>query len=185
MRMTSQEAEARTIMAVAEQMMTAARTAPKACGTDHLEVFALTGKEKEVLVKAMKEYGEKQGIDFIVRDAGNIEHSPVIVLLGAVIDPMLIADCGLCGFENCGQCKENHGLCAFNITDLGIALGSAVSIAADHRIDNRVMYSAGKVALKMGLFSDSVKVAYGVPLSVSSKSPYFDRDSADNKSIKR
>ena len=57
--------------------------------------------------------------------------------------------------------------------------------AADHRIDNRVMYSAGKVALEMGLFSDSVRVAYGVPLSVSSKSPYFDRDSADNQKVDR
>ena len=46
--------------------------------------------------------------------------------------------------------------------DLGIAVGSAVSIASDFRIDNRIMYSAGLVAIKTGLLPRSVKVAIGI-----------------------
>lgn len=185
MKINSKDAEYRAVMQTADLMLAAARTAPKACGTDHLEAFALDGEEKAKLCQAMRKYGTEKGIDFIVRDAGNIDASPVIIMLGAIIEPMLLADCGLCGFQNCGACMKNGGRCALNVTDLGIAVGSAVSVAADHRIDNRVLYSAGRVALEMGLFSDKVKVAYGIPLSASSKSPYFDRESNDNKCIER
>ena len=63
-----------------------------------------------------------------------------------------------------------------SIGDLGIAIGSAVSVAAAHHVDNRVMFSAGKAALNLKLFDDSqVCIAYGIPLSVSGKSPFFDR----------
>ena len=66
-------------------------------------------------------------------------------------------------------------MCAYNTGDLGIAIGSAVSIAMDHRVDNRIMYSAGKAAVDMKLLGEEVKVAFGVPLSVSAKNPFFDR----------
>lgn len=72
--------------------------------------------------------------------------------------------------------KKNGANCAFNITDLGIAVGSAAAVAGDNRIDNRVFYSAGKGALRMGCFSKEVRVCYGIPLSTSSKSIFFDRD---------
>lgn len=181
MKYNGKDAEYEAILNVADLMLAAARTAPKACGSDHLEAFALDGEEKAALVSAMRSFGSERGIDFIVRDAGNIENSPIIVMLGAVIDPMLLDSCGLCGFDSCGDCVGSGGRCVLNITDLGIAVGSAVSVAADHRIDNRVLYSAGRVALEMGLFSERVKAAYGIPLSTSSKSPFFDRESADSK----
>lgn len=181
----STEAELRAVMNAADAMLAAARTAPKACGRDNLEAFALTGEEKDKLTGAMKRYGKEHKLDFVVRDALLIDYSPVIVFLGGIISPVGIPDCGFCGFRNCGDCAKNGGRCAFNVTDLGIAVGSAVSIAADRRIDNRVLYSAGRVALELGLFSDRVKVAYGIPLSTSCKNPYFDRESEDNKAIKR
>ena len=59
--------------------------------------------------------------------------------------------------------------------DLGIAIGSAVSVAADLRVDNRVMYSVGKAALNIGILGEDVKIAYGIPLSISGKNPFFDR----------
>lgn len=181
MKMESKDAEYRAIMNVADLMLAAARTAPKACGSDHLEAFALDGEEKAKLAAAMRKYGEEQGVDFIVRDGKLLDNAPVILMLGAVIEPMLLVDCGLCGFKNCGECRKSGGRCALNVTDLGIAVGSAVSVAADHRIDNRVLYSAGRVALEMGLFSENVKVAYGIPLTTSAKSPWFDRESADSQ----
>jgi uncharacterized ferredoxin-like protein len=45
----------------------------------------------------------------------------------------------------------------------------------DHRVDNRVMYTIGKAVLEMKLLGENVKIAFGIPLSVSAKSPFFDR----------
>ena len=90
-------------------------------------------------------------------------------------EPFGLANCSMCGFENCGEMKKAGTNCVFNVTDLGIAVGSAVSIAADHRIDNRVMYSVGKGALKIGCLSPNVKIIWGIPLGAESKSIYFDR----------
>ena len=56
----------------------------------------------------------------------------------------------------------------------GIALGAACSKASDYRVDTRVMFSAGLAAQRLGMLGDCRQV-YGVPVSVSSKSPFFDR----------
>ena len=72
--------------------------------------------------------------------------------------------------------KKAGGVCAFNLSDLGIAVGSAVSLAADNRVDNRVMYSAGRGAVELGLLPDKIRVCYGIPLHATSKSIYFDRN---------
>ena len=71
------------------------------------------------------------------------------------------------------------GRCAINVSDLGIAVGSAVSVACDMRVDNRVMYSIGKAVTLMDLFPEDVEVCYGIPLSISSKSIFFDRGAGD------
>ena len=41
--------------------------------------------------------------------------------------------------------------------------------------DSNVMFSAGLAAKELGVFGAPVQAAVGVPLSVSEKSPYFDR----------
>lgn len=64
--------------------------------------------------------------------------------------------------------------CVFDVTDLGIAVGSAVAIAADCRVDNRILYSAGVAAKELG-FLDDCAIIYAVPLSVNGKNIYFDR----------
>ena len=66
-------------------------------------------------------------------------------------------------------------MCAYDNMDLGIAVGSAASVAADCRIDNRVMFSAGRAALSLGTMGGDVKVILAIPLSAGGKSPYFDR----------
>ena len=58
--------------------------------------------------------------------------------------------------------------------DMGIAMGSAVAIAADERIDNRIMFSIGKVAEEMG-YAEGDIIWNGIPLSISGKSIFFDR----------
>ena len=119
-------------------------------------------------------------------------HSLIMNLISA-IKLIIKENCPQCWFikfwgklavrkkKNCGACKKAGAVCAFNVTDLGIAVGSAVSLAADNRMDNRVLFSAGKGAARMGLFGEEVKVCYGIPLSVSSKSVFFDRGPGDVK----
>jgi uncharacterized ferredoxin-like protein len=57
--------------------------------------------------------------------------------------------------------------------DLGIALGSAAKTAGILNIDNRIMYTIGAAARKLKLLDSDIII--GFPLSVSGKSPYFDR----------
>ncbi len=171
----SVEFEKKATLTVAELMGAAARTAPKGNGNDNLEVLIVTGKEKNDLAQEMKNIKEKTGVDFFERDGYSVDSSTVVVLMGTRISPIGCPNCGFCGFENCDENRKNNGICSFNTGDLGIAIGSAVSVAADHRCDNRVLFSAGKAALNLKYFSEEVKIAYGIPLSVSGKSPFFDR----------
>ena len=62
-----------------------------------------------------------------------------------------------------------------NFGFLMAAIGSAVGMAADCRVDSRVMFSVGKAAASLGLPSEKCQMVVGIPLSVSGKSPYFDR----------
>ena len=48
--------------------------------------------------------------------------------------------------------------------------------AADKRVDNRVMFSAGAAALELGWLGQA-GIAMGIPLSARGKSIYFDRRS--------
>lgn len=164
------------ILNVAKKMALAARTAPKARGINHIEILIAKGETIKKIADQMKKIGEKYDQSFFIRDAGNLTHSPVVLLLGTRIQSLGLKKCGLCGFENCEAKNEHPSIpCAFNTGDLGIAVGSAVSVASDHRIDNRIMYTIGMAALELGLFDKDVKIIYGIPLSATSKNPFFDR----------
>lgn len=160
---------------LAKQMVAAAVTAPKGHGLDNIEAIIVEGEEKDILANHMRDIGNETGAEFFLRDAGNVDNSYCVVLIGANDSPILLDNCGYCGFANCAENIQAGGKCAFNITDLGIAIGSAVSLAADNRIDSRVIFTAGKASLRMGLFPDDVTTVFGIPLSVTSKSIFFDR----------
>jgi uncharacterized ferredoxin-like protein len=53
------------------------------------------------------------------------------------------------------------------------AFGSAVKLAGELNIDNRIMYSVGAAAKKLNLLDSDLII--GIPLSVTGKNPYFDR----------
>jgi len=163
---------------VAHQMVAAAKTAPKGCGTDKIIAFILDGEEKYQLCEEMKKMAALPDSGFFERDANNVNSSHCVVLIGVLNVPLGLTTCGFCGFPNCAASVKAGSLCAFNTTDLGIALGSAVSIATDNRIDNRIMFSIGKAALSLGFFEKDVNIAYGIPLSIGSKSIFFDRQAS-------
>jgi len=167
----------KALIEVAERMMIAARTAPKGKGIDTLEIALVEGRDIEKIADRMVEISERNNTSpAFGRDAGNILQSEVIVLIGTKIKTLGLAYCGLCGFASCDEkIKHSEIPCVFNTGDLGIAIGSAVSIAMDARVDNRIMYTVGMAVKELGLFGDDVKVIYGIPLSASSKNIFFDR----------
>ncbi|MDD4601598.1 hypothetical protein SDC9_37295 [bioreactor metagenome] len=171
----SNEIEEKAVERVAELMCLAARTAPKARGIDNLVVMIAKAGVKDRLVDEMRCIAKTSGAHFFERDARCLEKAPLVVLLGQKVKVLGVAPCGYCGYNNCQENTKNSGLCAMSIGDLGIAIGSAVSIAADHRVDNRIMLSVGKAALNLDIFEEDVKIAYGIPLSASGKNPFFDR----------
>ncbi|MDR3562678.1 MAG: DUF2148 domain-containing protein [Negativicutes bacterium] len=171
----SEQIEERAVERIADAMCVAARTAPKAKGTDRLVTMVVNAREKDRLADEMRRIAKDSGPAFFERDAGCLDRSAAVVLLGQRVQPMGVAPCGFCGYADCAACVQGTGMCAISTGDLGIAIGSAVSTAAQHHVDNRVMFSVGKAALNIDLFDDDVKIAYGIPLSISGKSPFFDR----------
>lgn len=163
------------LWAAARQICLAARTAPKGKGKDLLVTAIIDGEEKDRLSRQMKKIGQEEELSFFQRDAANVDAVELMVLLASKKEPLGLTYCGYCGFENCAAMLQAGGTCSFNAGDLGIAVGSAVSKAADLRIDNRVMFSVGKAALDLNLFGPEVQLVYGIPLSATGKSPFFDR----------
>lgn len=165
------------LLAVAKKMILAARTAPKARGMNNLAMSIITGSDIQELARVTSNIGENKDNHIFTRDAENVLNSAqVVVLIGTRIHSLGLKVCGLCGFPDCAS-KDNEPdvPCAFNTSDLGIAVGSAVSVAMDCRIDNRIMYTIGLAAHKMELLGKEYKIVFGIPLSATSKNPFFDR----------
>lgn len=164
-----------TLRGVALLMTTAARTAPKACGMDHLEIALVTGDDIIRLSDKLKELAVSLGRGFFARDGENILQAGAIILIGTR-NVVMNLNCALCGFPTCAEKARQSPKtpCAFNMNDLGLAVGSAVSVAADHRVDCRVMYSAGVAAGELGMLQNCHAI-FAIPVSATGKSPFFDR----------
>lgn len=172
----SEDMEMRAALEAAARVCAAARTAPKACGIDHLHTLTLTEADKDAVADEMERIGEAQGAGFFIRDAGNVRAAKVLVLIGIEETQRGLGGiCGYCHHADCGACAAENGVCVYDSIDVGIALGSAAAIAADCRMDSRILFSAGRAAMQMGLMGADVKHIFGLPLAVSGKSPFFDR----------
>ena len=170
--------ETSAVVQVASQMAAAARTAPKTRGRDNIRVFAVDDPEtQDAITKKMVEVGKRDNRPSMVRDAKTIAAAPVWLVIGVSSNPADLEGCGFCGKETCDDLVKSGGVCAFNSIDLGIAACSAATIASQSRVDSRIMFSLGKACLELQLFSADVKQAVGIPLSVTGKSPFFDRAS--------
>lgn len=176
MKYTSDEMERSAVLSAAAAVCAAMRTAPKTKGADVIRTCVLTGEEKDRLAGKMRELADEFGYAFFERDAGNVDASEAVVVVGAEEKRCGLGEgCAYCHFAGCGDCAQKGGLCAFNAIDVGIALGSAAALAGGLHVDNRVMFSVGRAAQALGLPCEGAGVVLGLPLSVSGKSPYFDR----------
>jgi uncharacterized ferredoxin-like protein len=172
---TSAELEQQAALQVAALMAGAARTAPKTRGIDNIKIAAIDDEaSRQNVVAKMRQIAAKENRPSFERDAGNIEHSPAIVVVGVVANPAGL-NCGLCGKPSCDELEASGGICSFNSIDLGIAAASAAEIAGRFHMDNRLMYSIGRACLDLGILGPKAKLALGIPLSVTGKNPFFDR----------
>jgi uncharacterized ferredoxin-like protein len=186
-RIPAREAQQQAVRLAASLMATAARTAPKTRGLDSVETLILDGEDLETLARAMETKAAEKGgkLPIFARDAKNVRASSAVLLVGVTGEPKnpkVPLDCGACGYAGCvdfteGKKAEGEDfrgpLCVFQAIDLGVALGSAAKTAGVLNIDNRIMYTIGAAARKLKLLTSDVII--GFPLSVTGKSPYFDR----------
>jgi uncharacterized ferredoxin-like protein len=178
--------ESDAVKTVAGLMALAARTAPKAVGKDSIVCRVVAGKEQEKLAARIDAMGKALGLDFFLVNAGQVRKSDATLLIGVEGTKALGLNCGGCGFPTCAEmvkagkaaAKKKKSVyggpnCVFKISDLGIAVGSAVKTASIHNVDNRIMFTAGVAALGLGMLK-GCSVAYGIPLAAAGKNPYFD-----------
>ena len=179
----TQEIDITGITALAQQIMASARTAPKACGLDSLQMRAITDQPTmERIALAMDRLFAETGRPLFQRDSGNLRNSEGCILF-AIGNQAIGLNCGACGL-NCEEltAKSRHPrpdahfagpLCSFKAMDLGIALGSAAKMAAILGVDNRLMYSIGVAARQEGVIEGDCVIA--MPMSLKGKNIYFDR----------
>ncbi len=160
------------VLQVGRQMMTAARTAPKGKGIDIIEVGMVTDQDIVRLSEEMVRYSEESGMKFLLRDAENLQQAEAVIIIGTA-QKVQGLNCAHCGYATCAE-KPDAVPCAINTIDVGIAVGSACATAADCRVDSRVMFSAGMAAQRLGYLGDCTCVM-AIPISASSKNPFFDR----------
>ncbi|MGB9710637.1 MAG: ferredoxin domain-containing protein [Thermodesulfovibrio sp.] len=172
--------EKEVIETVAKIMLISARTAPKAKGEDEIVTAIVTQEEKEAIARQMEVIGEQATHKFFKRDAQNVRDAEGLILVGLNFKKPAGVNCGACGYDCNSIIKQktyeveySGPVCTIRVIDLGIAIGSLVSVAKELGVDNRVMYSVGVAAKKLG-FMDS-QIILGIPLSIKGKNIFFDR----------
>jgi uncharacterized ferredoxin-like protein len=180
--------EEQAITEVANLITASARTAPKGRGIDRITTAIVSGNEKNDLADTMERRIEnkKNPLPAFKRDAQTVRKSRLVVLIGVKGTMPKIPEnplnCGACGNATCAdfiKIGKRKGedftgpTCIFEAVDLGIALGSAVKMASEMNIDNRIMYTAGAAAKDLQLMD--ADVIFGIPLSITGKNIFFDR----------
>lgn len=171
---------------VARLMAASARTAPKAGGKDFLEIVVITKDEDlKKIAESMRAYAPKSTNEaFWLRDASNIENSQALLLIGLGKPVTAGYDCGGCGYPTCAEFAKSRQMqekemgytgphCVMRMMDIGVALSSAAKTASLHNVDNRVQQRVGAAARALGYIK--AEVAMGIPVSITGKSIFFDR----------
>ena len=191
-RIQSGVVEQEALRMIATLMASSARTAPKARGIDDVQTLVLDGEDLEMVAAAMEEQAKAHSGPvpaIFIRDADNVRKSGCLVLIGCKGMPKRFPDtsdkplnCGACGFKSCEQLDKARlkqgtdfggPVCAIQSIDLGIAVCSAAKMAMELNADNRIMYTIGATAMSLKLMDSDIIL--GIPISISGKSPFFDR----------
>jgi len=173
----------------ANLMAASARTAPKAGGKDFLEIVVITRDEDlKKIAEEMKVYAPMSTNEaYWMRDASNIENSQALLLIGLSKPVTAGYDCGACGYTTCAEFAKNRQInekkmgytgphCVMRMIDIGVALSSAAKTASLLNVDNRVQQRVGAAAKALGFIKG--EVVLGIPVSITGKSIYYDRQAA-------
>ncbi len=173
----------------ANLMAASARTAPKAGGKDFLEIVVITRDEDlKKIAEEMKVYAPMSTNEaYWLRDASNIENSQALLLIGLSKPVTAGYDCGACGYPTCTEFAKNRQInekkmgytgphCVMRMIDIGVALSSAAKTASLLNVDNRVQQRVGAAARALGFIKG--EVVLGIPVSITGKSIYYDRQAA-------
>ena len=155
------------MLEAAKQIMLAARTAPKGKGVDIIEIITLSDEDIDAVSEELLRLAEKTGMKFLIRDSENIQSADAMIVIGTRQAPQGL-NCAYCGYATCAE-KPQDTPCAINSIDVGIAIGSACAKAADLRAVERLDL------LK------NCRQCIAIPISASSKNPFFDRKPKENK----
>ena len=183
--LTSEKTEKGAIMMGGSMMALSARTAPKTRGLDSVKTVILTDGDLERLAVAMeKKVHEKSTLlPIFKRDADNVRSSAAVLLIGVSRDPkrmdsrLIAGDAATKPAKTFWRVENERGedftgpICVFQAIDLGIALGSAVKMAGELNIDNRIMYTVGAAAKKLRLLDSDIII--GIPLSAEREKSIF------------
>jgi uncharacterized ferredoxin-like protein len=172
------------IKVAAGMMAVSARTAPKAAGIDRIKTLVLDGDDLQLLASAMEEKFQDKAVQLqgFPSNAQQVRQSSAVVLIGVTGEPKRMAppvNCGACGYKTCEEFVKSGKregedfrgpLCIWQSIDLGVALGSAVKMASELNVDNRIMYTTGAAARKLKLMEADLII--GICLVSIGKNPY-------------
>ncbi len=183
-RFQSEEMERDAIRVAAGMMAVSARTAPKAAGIDRIQTLILDGDDLELLASTMEEKFKSKAVPLqgFPNNAEQVRQSSAVILIGATGEPKRMSppvNCGACGCKTCEEFVKSGKregedfrgpLCIWQTMDLGVALGSAVKMASELNVDNRIMYTVGAAARKLKLMEADLII--GISLVSMGKNPY-------------
>ena len=176
--------ERQGVLEIANLMMVAARTAPKAGGKDDILTAVVTGTEAGAIAAEMEKIAAERNNAAWARQAGIIKEADAVVIIGVRGTKSYGLNCGACGFGSCDDFTKAEKMagqdfdgpnCMMKNLDLGIAICSAVKIASILNADNRIYYRIGAATRRLRYLPEA-SVIMGVPLSATGKNPHFDRE---------
>lgn len=184
-----------TVLQAARTMAGAAITAPKSGGMLFMQgsplfMEATIVHERETLSELsawMRARGKERRETIWFRDADVADVIDAVLFVGLSGSYPPNYDCGACGYATCAEFlnatkdlrKHATNLeftgpqCNLRDIDLGIAVGSAAKTAALLSVDCRCQTRIAIAARKLGIIT--AEVAVGLSLSLTHKSPGFDR----------
>jgi uncharacterized ferredoxin-like protein len=180
------EREREGILAVADLMLVAARTAPKSGGRDDIVTALATGPEAAALAAEIEKIAAERKEPAWLKPVALVRAAAAIVLIGVRGTKSYVCNCGACGYASCADftaAEKRAGRdydgpnCIFKTLDMGVALGSAVKTAGLLNADNRLYYRIGAAARRLRYLPEA-SILIGIPLSATGKNPNFDRETA-------
>jgi len=177
------------LLEVAKACIVAASRAPALTINLGLKTEVLTGEDVMPLIDVMQTLGKIAGMlemeGATYRKILSDKKPMVIALFGADLTKAVGWNCGGCGFPTCAEftkyVKKSKGQgtvalgpsCLWRAIDMGIAADYACACAATHRVETRVQFTMGSMAMLLGRLEGS-SIILGLPLA-SGSDIWFDR----------